>query len=213
LPAHFSSLGFPASQGAEATFLTISKQVIVAISQPEYRPVPWQSTPPGLNPERPGTTRRILCQELPVPSRGCDAVLGQLPSICRGRDTGCPVPPSQVPAGGIPAPGSSIQLALAKPRSPNRAAANATFIAAISAPSSMARASTNTPRKVSSGVAGRPPTTSNRAPRVPTSTPPSGLWPSNGSASSGAAGRTTNLKRRKSTKPHCAKPTAPWWAC
>jgi len=28
-------------------------------------------------------------------------------SICRGRDTGCQVPPSQIPAGGIPAPGSS----------------------------------------------------------------------------------------------------------
>src|SRR6266567_3867405 len=32
---------------------------------------------------------------------------------CRGRDTGCPAPPSQIPAGGIPAPGSSGQLALA----------------------------------------------------------------------------------------------------
>jgi hypothetical protein len=32
---------------------------------------------------------------------------------CRGRDTGCPVPPSQIPAGGIPAPGSSDQLARA----------------------------------------------------------------------------------------------------
>jgi len=32
---------------------------------------------------------------------------------CRGRDTGCPVPPSQIPAGGFPAPGSSGQLALA----------------------------------------------------------------------------------------------------
>ena len=27
--------------------------------------------------------------------------------LCRGRDTGFPVPPSQIPAGGIPAPGSS----------------------------------------------------------------------------------------------------------
>jgi len=26
---------------------------------------------------------------------------------CRGRDTGCPAPPSQIPAGGFPAPGSS----------------------------------------------------------------------------------------------------------
>jgi len=26
---------------------------------------------------------------------------------CRGRDAGCPAPPSQIPAGGIPAPGSS----------------------------------------------------------------------------------------------------------
>ena len=33
--------------------------------------------------------------------------------ICRGRDAGCPAPPSQIPAGGIPAPGSSSQLALA----------------------------------------------------------------------------------------------------
>ena len=32
---------------------------------------------------------------------------------CRGRDAGCPTPPSQIPAGGIPAPGSSSQLALA----------------------------------------------------------------------------------------------------
>jgi hypothetical protein len=27
--------------------------------------------------------------------------------LCRGRDAGCPAPPSQIPAGGIPAPGSS----------------------------------------------------------------------------------------------------------
>ena len=27
--------------------------------------------------------------------------------LCRGRDAGCPTPPSQIPAGGIPAPGSS----------------------------------------------------------------------------------------------------------
>src|SRR5436309_14035678 len=33
--------------------------------------------------------------------------------FCRGRDAGCPTPPSQIPAGGIPAPGSSSQLALA----------------------------------------------------------------------------------------------------
>ena len=33
--------------------------------------------------------------------------------FCRGRDTGYTVPPSQIPAGGIPAPGSSSQLALA----------------------------------------------------------------------------------------------------
>jgi hypothetical protein len=33
--------------------------------------------------------------------------------VCRGRDVGCPTPPSQIPAGGFPAPGSSSQLALA----------------------------------------------------------------------------------------------------
>ena len=32
---------------------------------------------------------------------------------CRGRDASCPAPPSQIPAGGFPAPGSSSQLALA----------------------------------------------------------------------------------------------------
>jgi hypothetical protein len=32
---------------------------------------------------------------------------------CRDRDAGCPAPPSQIPASGIPAPGSSSQLALA----------------------------------------------------------------------------------------------------
>ena len=39
---------------------------------------------------------------------------------CRGRDTGCPAPPSQIPACSIPAPGSSDQLALAcvRPNSP-----------------------------------------------------------------------------------------------
>ena len=30
---------------------------------------------------------------------------------CRGGDAGCPAPPSQIPAGGIPAPGSSCQFA------------------------------------------------------------------------------------------------------
>jgi len=34
-------------------------------------------------------------------------------SNCRGRDADCPAPPSQIPAGGFPAPGSSSQLALA----------------------------------------------------------------------------------------------------
>jgi hypothetical protein len=37
---------------------------------------------------------------------------GDVP-VCRGRDVGCPTPPSQIPAGGFPAPGSSSQLALA----------------------------------------------------------------------------------------------------
>ena len=39
--------------------------------------------------------------------------------LSRGRNTGYPVPPSQIPAGGFPAPGSSDQLALASshPRS------------------------------------------------------------------------------------------------
>ena len=30
-----------------------------------------------------------------------------IPDECRGRDTGCPVPPSQIPACDLPAPGSS----------------------------------------------------------------------------------------------------------
>ena len=40
---------------------------------------------------------------LPVPGK----------AVCRGRDASCPAPPSQIPASGIPAPGSSGQLALA----------------------------------------------------------------------------------------------------
>ena len=43
-----------------------------------------------------------------------DEVVGSFPKqACRGRDVGCPTPPSQIPAGGFPAPGSSSQLALA----------------------------------------------------------------------------------------------------
>jgi hypothetical protein len=37
-----------------------------------------------------------ICPRLLHPSKNM--------SPCRGRDTGCPVPPSQIPAGGIPAP-------------------------------------------------------------------------------------------------------------
>jgi len=43
---------------------------------------------------------KFLCPPFPCPH-------------CRGRDTGCPVPPSQIPAGDFLAPGSSDQLALA----------------------------------------------------------------------------------------------------
>src|SRR5438552_4206076 len=32
----------------------------------------------------------------------------------RGRDAGCPAPPSQIPAGGFPAPGSSRRLSHAR---------------------------------------------------------------------------------------------------
>ena len=43
-----------------------------------------------------------------------DEVVGSFPKqACRGRDVGCPTPPSQIPAGRFLEPGSSGQLALA----------------------------------------------------------------------------------------------------
>ena len=47
----------------------------------------------------------ILTRRVPVPF--LLSALSADFSICRGRDTGRPVPPSQIPAGGIPAQGSS----------------------------------------------------------------------------------------------------------
>jgi hypothetical protein len=53
-------------------------------------------------------TRRAHGRQYPQqPPRRRYERLCQANSVCRGRDTGCPVPPSQIPAGGIPAPGSS----------------------------------------------------------------------------------------------------------
>jgi hypothetical protein len=64
-----------------------------------------QYPPPAFGLHR---TRRAHGRQYPQqPPRRRHERLCQANSVCRGRDTGCPVPPSQIPAGGIAAPGSS----------------------------------------------------------------------------------------------------------
>ena len=72
-----------------------------------------------------------------------------------------------------------------------------------------AKAGMSMPRKASYGVAGPRPTTGSNATRALLTTPPYGLWLTNGNGLSGAAGKITPSMTTRATRPCYANETAP----
>src|SRR5688572_8694669 len=174
-------------------------------SSSPMRPPSWKATPCACN----SSAANFSSCTKPSPSSMRKSPKLSKPTKIMTSSPVSPVPARSSPhaywpawdpsANASPAPATCNALA-ASPPSPNRAEPPVTSTVVIAARSSANRAFMSTPRNPSSSAAGPPPFTSNSARKAAAITPPSAPWPTNGSASSGNAGRPERPTMKNATK-------------